>query len=64
MFVYKVHSAQRFKEGYTDITNVLIVSLKNLIATQNVKQKFENLPTQPKQEFGVLRGKMSMDVTP
>ena len=23
-----------------------------------------NLPTQSKQEFGVLRGKMSMDVTP
>ena len=41
-----------------------MVSLKNLIATQNVKQKFENLPTQTKQEFGVLRGKMSMDVTP
>ena len=31
---------------------------------QNVKQKFENLPTQQKWKFGVLRGKMSMDVTP
>ena len=40
MFVYNVHSAQGFKEGFTDITNVLMFSQKNSIATQNVKQKF------------------------
>lgn len=31
-------------------------------AAQNVKQKFENLPTQPKRQLDVLHGKMSMDV--
>ena len=39
MFFYKVNSAQRFKEGFTDIINVLMFTEKNSIATQNVKQK-------------------------
>ena len=61
MFVHKVHSAQGFKEGFTDIIKVLMFSEKNSIANQNVKQK---PTTQSKRKFGVLRGKMSMDVTP
>ena len=51
MFVYKVHSAQGFKEGLTDIINVLMFSLKNSKATQNVKQKFVNLLTHLHSEF-------------
>ena len=36
-------------------------SYKNSTATQNAKQKFENLPTQSKRK---MSGKMSMDITP
>ena len=39
MFIYKAQSAQGFKEGFTDIINVLMFSEKNSIANQNVKQK-------------------------
>ena len=53
MFVYKVHSAKGFKEGFTDIINAFLIInnkcfLKTIQQPRKMSNKFENLPTQLK----------------